>query len=78
MKDMVLHVGPAGSGWGLACDGYLEPTYYRSGAEAERSARFLARHITGLGCDVQVLVRDRSECLIASHRYFGLRKLDVV
>lgn len=71
MEEVVLRVGPAASGWEVECDRYLEPTYYRSGARAEEIARSLALHLTGTGCDVRLLIRDRSDRVVATHRYFG-------
>jgi hypothetical protein len=70
MKEIVLKVGPAATGWSVDCD-VLQPTFFQSGARAESVARRLAIELSGAGHDVRVLVEDRAERLIATHRYFG-------
>jgi hypothetical protein len=72
MADVVLRVAPAGDGWWVDCDLPLEPTFFHSGAQAERTARALALRLSDCGRNVQLLVKDRREQTIATHRYFAL------
>lgn len=70
MQEIVLKVGPAQTGWSLECD-MLEATFFQSGARAEAAARRLAVEFSGAGHDVRMLVQDRGERVIATHRYFA-------
>lgn len=72
MIEVTLKVGPAGEGWWVDCDLPLEPTYFHSGAQAERVARALALRLTDCGRDVRLFVQDRSERTVATHRYFSI------
>jgi hypothetical protein len=71
MTDVTLKVQPAAGGWWVDCDLPLEPTYFRSGARAEATARALALRLTDTGCDVRVVINDRAEQVVATHRYFA-------
>lgn len=71
MKDIVMKVGAADSGWRLSCDLPVEPTYFRSGARAEQSARDLAQRLCGAGLDVRVVIEDRARQVVAIQSYFA-------
>lgn len=72
MTEVILKVGPAtGGGWWMNCDLPLEPTFFRSGADAEHTARALALRLVDNGCDVSLQVSDLSERPIATHRFFA-------
>lgn len=71
MNEVVLRVHPASGGWWLDCDLPLEPTYYRSGARAEETARSLALRINDLGRDVRVIINDRAQQAVATQVYFA-------
>lgn len=72
MHEVVLRVHPAAGGWWVDCDLPLEKTYFRSGARAEAVARSLAIHLSGAGHDVRLMVRDRGDQVVATHRYFAI------
>lgn len=71
MDDIILRVHPAAGGWWLGCDLPIEPTYFRSGALAERVARSLAVRLSETGRDVVLVINDRAEVTVATQRYFG-------
>jgi len=70
MHEITLKVGPVGSGWSIDCS-LLEPIFFRSGARAEAAGRDLALHLSGAGHDVRMLICDRTEQYVVTHRYFG-------
>jgi hypothetical protein len=70
MQEVILRVTPAATGWSVYCDG-IQPTFFRSGGRAEGAARRLAIELSGLGNDVRLMVQDRAEQVVATHRYFG-------
>ena len=70
MNEIVLKVGPAATGWAVDCE-VLQPTYFRSGAQAEAAARRLAIQLSGAGRDIRMLVQDSAERLVATHHYFA-------
>ena len=69
MHEVVLKVHPAAGGWWVDCDLPLEPTYFRSGARAEEVARLLALTLRGVGHDVQLTIRDRTDQVVQVRRY---------
>jgi len=69
--DVTMRVHPAAGGWWIDCDLPLEPTYFRSGALAEQVARSLALRLSRVGHDVKLVINDRAEQTVATHRYFG-------
>ncbi|MDZ4370464.1 MAG: hypothetical protein U1C74_03460 [Phenylobacterium sp.] len=69
MNEVLLRVHPASGGWWIDCDLPIEPTYYQSGAQAEEAARGLATRLSGAGHNVRLVVNDRSQQLVAQHRY---------
>ena len=69
MDEVMLRVSPAANGWTVESS-VLEPTFFRSGARAEAEARRLALHFSLSGRDVCMLVQDRAERLVTTHRYF--------
>lgn len=71
MNGVDLRVQPASTGWRVGCDLLIEPTYFRSGATAEKVARELAIHLSGLGHDVRVIIEDRARQVVATQRYFA-------
>jgi hypothetical protein len=71
MSEVVLQVRPASGGWWVDCNLPLEPTYYRSGARAEETARSLALRLCNLGRDVRVIVNDRGQQTVATQIYFA-------
>jgi hypothetical protein len=71
MDEVVLKIRPAAGGWWVDCDLPLQPTYFRSGARAEETAQVLALRLSDAGLDVRVLIRDRTDQLVATRRYFG-------
>lgn len=72
MREVVLKVAPAAQGWWVDCDLPLEPIFFLSGAQAERTARELALRLTDNGRDVRLFVKDLRDQTIATHRYFSL------
>ena len=71
MREVVMSVLPAAEGWWVECDLPLEPTFYLSGARAEACARDLAVRLRDIGLDVRLLVKDRRERTVATHRYLS-------
>ncbi len=71
MKDVLMRVQPAASGWQIRCDLPLEAAYFRSGARAEQVARNLATHLSGAGHDVRVVIEDRTAQVVATQNYFA-------
>jgi len=72
MKEVLFRVQPAPVGWLVGCDLPIEPTYFRSGASAERVARDLAIHLSGAGHDVRLVIEDRTRQVVATQRYFAI------
>lgn len=72
MSDVNMRVQAATGGWWVDCDLPLEAMYFRSGARAEAVAREIAIHLSGVGHDVFLEIRDRSEQPVATHRYFAI------
>jgi hypothetical protein len=70
-SEIMLKVSPAAAGWRVD-SGLLETTFFRSGARAEAEARRLAIEWSRGGRDVRMLVEDRAEQVVATHRYFGV------
>lgn len=71
MTDIVFRVNPAAGGWWVDCDLPLEPTYFRSGAKAEETARSLALRLNDTGRDVRVVISDRAQQIVATHHFFA-------
>lgn len=71
MKRIFMEVQAAESGWRLTCDLPIEPTYFRSGARAEQSARELAERLCGAGVDVSVVIEDRAHRIIGTRSYLA-------
>jgi hypothetical protein len=61
-----LRVKPLGPGWVMESDVAGLPLVFRAGAEAERSAKGLARVLATLGEQAQVVVHDRRGVVIGS------------
>jgi hypothetical protein len=72
MKNVHLRVQPASIGWWVGCDLPIEPTYFHSGARAEKVARDLALHLSDAGHDVRVVIEDRARQVVATQRYFAV------
>jgi hypothetical protein len=72
MADVTLRIGPAASGWDVACDLPLQPTYFASSARAELVARGMAMRFRDAGHDVKLIIADRGLQTVATHRYFAI------
>jgi hypothetical protein len=72
MKEVVLNVAPAATGWWVDCDLPLEPIFFLSADLAEQTARGLAVRLTDLGRDVRLFIQDGLHQTVATHRYFSL------
>ncbi len=71
MSEVVLNVRPTEMGWRLESNLPLEPIYFRSGARIEAAARDMARRLSERGLDVQLVINDRANQLIATRRYLA-------
>ena len=72
MKDVIMKVEPAGSGWWVDCDLPLQPTFHVSADLAEKTARTLAIKMANLGRDVRLTIANRLDETVATQRFFSL------
>lgn len=71
VADQRIVVVPVDGGWSVLSPVSDTPLMFISGAKAEESAKGLARVVTGLGVDAQVLIHDRSSALVGAIRFFA-------
>ncbi|CAN7626868.1 hypothetical protein LJR225_004812 [Phenylobacterium sp. LjRoot225] len=69
--EQVIVVVPVEGGWSVQCSMTGQPVFFRSGAQAEETARKLAACIAELGQDVRVMIHARDSALVGTRRHFA-------
>jgi hypothetical protein len=70
MREVMVFVRPAGSGWQVETAVSDAPQMFLSGAKAESAAHELARKISRRGgTSAQVVVEDRASQVVGARRY---------